>query len=116
MDARLDMPVIRGLVEVQDGRVTDPRIRSLAALLDRLERAHPDFVSLVSEVAEVPTGGYRFAMLPGAEAEVVLLPEEDPVGALDRVALALGQIEDRAVARADARFMGQVVLTRAEGR
>lgn len=112
----LDLPIINGVVETDGERVTDPAIRELAALLDRLYRASPEFVSIVSEASYAPDGGYRFSLLPGAEASVVLLPRKDPLRALDRVSIALGQIGDRRVQRADARFTGQVVLTRAEGR
>ncbi len=112
----LDLPIISGVVETDGESVTDSGVRELASVLDRLDRANPEFVSIVSEVGYAPDGGYRFSMLPGAEAAIVLLPREDPVRALDRVSIALGQIDDQRVERADARFTGQVVLTRAEGR
>ena len=113
---QLDLPILGGSVLTEGDRVADPRLRELVALLERLNRTRSDFLSLVSEVAPVGQGGYRFLLLPGAGADVVLLPREAPLQALDRVSIALGQIEDRRVARADARFNGQVVLTRADGR
>lgn len=115
-EAGLDLPLIGNLVEIVDGRVADPEVRRLAGVLDRLGRAHPEFVSMVSEASLDDRGGYRFSMLPGADAGLVLLPPEDPIRALDRVSLALGLIEDPSVPRADARFERQVVLTRSEGR
>ena len=112
---RLDLPILGGPVETEGGMVANPRMRELIALLEQMHRTRRDFLSLVSEVEPAPQGGYRFLLLPGAGANVVLLPREDPLGALERVSIALGQMEDRRVARADARFNGQVVLTRADG-
>ncbi|WP_420634128.1 cell division protein FtsQ/DivIB [Candidatus Palauibacter sp.] len=112
----LDLPIVRGPVETDGNLVTDPEIRELIATLQRLDRTRREFMSLVSEITTAPEGGYRFLLLPGAEADIVLLPREAPLRALDRVSVALGQIEDHRVARADARFTGQVVLTRAEAR
>lgn len=114
--APLDLPIVRGPVETERGFVTDPEIRELIFALERMDRTRGDFMSLVSEVGRAAEGGYRFLLLPGAGADVVLLPRDQPLRALDRVSIALGQIEDRHVARADARFRGQVVLTRAEER
>ncbi|MCG8466873.1 MAG: FtsQ-type POTRA domain-containing protein [Gemmatimonadetes bacterium] len=115
-DARLDLPVIGGIADVVDDTVRDPAVRELAGVIDRLARADADFASVVSEVSYTEDGSYRFLMLPSADAGVVLLPRERPVRALERVSLALGQVTDPRVVRADARFSGQVVLTRAEGR
>ena len=112
----LDLPIVRGPVETEGGFVTDPGMRELIFALARMDRTRSDFMSLVSEVGAEAEGGYRFLLLPGAGADVVLLPGEEPLRALDRVSIALGQIEDRRVARADARFRGQVVLTRVEER
>ena len=109
---RLDLPILGGPVETEGDFVADPRMRELVAILERMDRTRRDFLSLVSEVEPAEQGGYRFLLLPGAGADVVLLPREDPLGALDRVSIALGQVEDQRVARADARFSGQVVLTR----
>ncbi|WP_419856771.1 cell division protein FtsQ/DivIB [Candidatus Palauibacter irciniicola] len=114
--APLDLPIVRGLAETEGGFVADPAMRELILALSRMDRTRSDFMSLVSEVGPAAEGGYRFLLLPGAGAEVVLLPRERPLRALDRVSIALGQIEDRRVARADARFRGQVVLTRVEER
>jgi hypothetical protein len=112
----LDLPIVRGPVETERGFVTDPGMRELVFALARLDRTRSDFMSMVSEVGPAAEGGYRFLLLPGAGADVVLLPGDDPLRALDRVSIALGQVEDRRVARADARFSGQVVLTRVEER
>ena len=114
--APLDLPIVRGPVETERGFVMDPAIRELIFALERMDRTRSDFMSLVSEVEPAAEGGYRFLLLPGAGADVVLLPRDQPLRALDRVSIALGQIEDRRVVRADARFRGQVVLTRAEER
>ena len=114
--ASLDLPIVRGPVEMESGFVTDPETRELISALARMDRTRSDFMSLVSEVGPAAEGGYRFLLLSGAGAEVVLLPRDQPLRALDRVSIALGQIEDRRVARADARFRGQVVLTRVEER
>lgn len=114
--ASLDLPIVQGPVETESGFVTDPGTRELIFALARMDRTRSDFMSLVSEVGPAAEGGYRFLLLPGAGADVVLLPRDQPLRALDRVSIALGQIEDRRVARADARFRGQVVLTRVEER
>jgi cell division septal protein FtsQ len=115
-DAALSLPVISGVTEVEGDLVIDEATRELADVLDRLDRADSDFVSVVSEASMAPDGGYRFIMLPNADAGSVFLPSADPVSALERVSLALGQIEDPRVERVDARFSRQVVLTRAGGR
>lgn len=112
----LDLPMIEGLTGVEDGRIADPGILELAGVLDRLERENAGFVSVISEAGRTPEGDLRFVMLPGADAGLVLLPRSDPVRGLRRVSIALGQVEDPRVERADARFAGQVVLTRAEER
>jgi len=112
----LDLPIVQGQIEMENGFVTDPEVRELIFALARMDRTRSDFMSLVSEVGPAAEGGYRFLLLPGAGADVVLLPHDQPLRALDRVSIALGQIEDRRVARADARFRGQVVLTRVEER
>lgn len=112
----LDLPIVQGPVEMESGFVTDSGVRELIFALARMDRTRSDFMSLVSEVGPAAEGGYRFLLLPGAGADVVLLPRDQPLRALDRVSIALGQIEDRRVARADARFRGQVVLTRVEER
>jgi len=114
--AALSLPVISGITDVEDGLVLGAGARELAGVLEELDRTDADFVSIVSEVSLAPDGGYRFVMLPTADAGSVFLPSHDPVGALHRVSLALGQIEDRRVVKADARFDRQVVITRAEGR
>ncbi len=112
----LDLPIVRHPIETENGFVTDPEIRELILALERMDRTRSDFLSLVSEVGPAAEGGYRFLLLPGAGADIVLLPRDEPLHALDRISIALGQIEDRRVARADARFRGQVVLTRVEER
>ena len=109
-EADLDLPIIRGVTDVEEGVVVDAGVRRLAAALDALERYDPAFVSVVSEASLEEEGGLRFLMLPTADAGVVLLPAEDPTDGLRRVSLALGRIEDRRVDRADARYRGQVVL------
>ncbi|MYA32897.1 MAG: FtsQ-type POTRA domain-containing protein [Gemmatimonadales bacterium] len=114
--APLDLPIVRGPVETESGFVADPGMRELILALSRMDRTRSEFMSLVSEVGPAAEGGYRFLLLPGSGADVVLLPRAEPLRALDRVSIALGQIEDRRVARADARFSGQVVLTRVEER
>ena len=115
-EAALSLPVISGFTAVEGDLVLDDATRELAYVLDQLDRADPDFVSIVSEASLAPGGGYRFLMLPTADAASVLLPSADPVSALHRVSLALGQIEDPRVVGADARYDRQVVLTRMGGR
>lgn len=114
--AALDLPVIPGPARVEGDSLVDPELRDLAALLDVLDRSVPEFVSIVSEVRRAEGGGYEFSMLPSADAGVVVIPAADPLRSLRRVSFALGQIDDPRVARADARFAGQVVLTRTGGR
>jgi len=110
-EAELDLPIIQGQATLEDEVVEEPLIREIAGVLDALDRSDPEFMSVVSQVGSASDGGYRFLMLPGADAGAVLLPPSDPVRALRRVSLALGQIDDPRVDRADARFAGQVVLT-----
>lgn len=114
-EAGLDLPLIQGVTDVQADVVSDPLVREMASVLDRLGRADPGFVSVVSQV-EPMQGGYGFFMLPAADAGVVLLPRSEPEMALRRVSLALGRTDDEKVARADARFASQVVLTPVEAR
>ena len=114
--APLDLPIIRGPVETEGGFVADPATRELILALSRMDRTQSDFTSLISEAGPAAEGGFLFLLLPGAGAEVVLLPRDRPLRALDRISIALGQIKDRRVERADARFRGQVVLTRVEER
>jgi len=114
-EAGLDLPVIQGVTTLEDDLVSDPDIREMASVLDRLGRADPGFISVVSQVESAPDG-YGFFMLPAADAGVVLLPRDETELALRRVSLALGQAEEEKVARADARFPAQVVLTPVEGR
>jgi cell division septal protein FtsQ len=114
--AQLDLPIIGGITEVEGDQIADVAIRELAFVLDQLDRANPEFVSIISEVTHAVNGGYRFSMLPSAAVGVVFLPHVHPVKALRRVSIALGQIDDPWVARADARFAGQVVVARVEAR
>lgn len=114
--AGLNLPIISGVTEVEDDVVLEPAVREMAGVLDQLVRVDPGFVSVVSEIGPATGGGYGFTMLPAADAEVVLLPSNEPVRALQRVALALGRTESARVARADARYSRQVVLTPMDGR
>lgn len=114
--AELDLPVIHGPAAVEGDSVTDPVVREITRVLDALDRAQPEFVALVSEVGVAAGGGFEFLMLPSADAGTVLLPVEHAVRALRRISFALGQVEDARVRKADARFEGQVVLTREEER
>ena len=112
--AGLDLPIVSGAVS--DGMVADPGARSLIEAIGRMARARPDFLAVVSEAAVDEKGGFRFLLLPGSGADEVLLPGDSPLLGLDRVSIALGQVEEWTVRRADARFAGQVVLTRADAR
>lgn len=114
--AGLDLPIIHGVVRVEADSVVDGDVREIARLLDALDRAQPEFLAVVSEVGVASDGGYEFLMLPSADAGTVLLPAEEPVRALRRISFALGQVDDPRVRKADARFEGQVVLTREEER
>lgn len=114
--AEIDLPVIHGVVRVEGDSVIDRGARDIARLLDALDRSQPEFLAVVSEVGVAAGGGYEFLMLPTADAGTVLLPTDHPVRALRRVSFALGQVDDPRVRKADARFTGQVVLTREEGR
>lgn len=114
--AELDLPIIHGVTRIEGDSVADADAREIARLLDALERAQPEFVAVVSEVGIAADGGYEFLMLPSADAGTVLLPAEAPVRAVRRISFALGQVDDPRVRKADARFEGQVVLTREEKR
>ncbi len=106
----VDLPLIGGAATVEDGVVQDPGVRELGAVLERLHAQDPAFLEQVSEVRRAGAS-YEFLMLPGAQAGEVILPAAAPGLALRRVALALGQTGDARVARADARYARQVVLT-----
>lgn len=109
-EAALDLPVLRGTAEVEDGRLAEGSARILAGVLGRLESYDPAFVGRVSEVGLLADGAVEIRMLEPTEPGRILLPPGDPVAALRRVELALGEVGEDRVRRADARFAGQVVL------
>lgn len=113
--AALDLPVLPGPVEVSVGRLADPRARGLAALLGRLDAYDPAFAGKVSELSRLRDGSVEIRLLPSSHAGRILLPAEEPVRALRRVELALGDVAPAGVGVADARFRDQVVLTPAAG-
>ncbi len=112
----VDLPLISGHAELETGRLADPAQQAIADLIARLEAKEPEFVQQVSEVGYAENGGYEFLMLPTANASRVLLPVENPVHGLRRVALALGQTSETPVPLADARYLSQVVLSFEEDR
>jgi hypothetical protein len=111
--ARLDLPVLGGLVEVdeQNGRLTDPdRVRVLAAL-GRLARENPEFLGQVSEVHYLAPDAMEMLLVDPRHAERILLPLSNSVGSLTRIETALDAFPGpRPVRSADGRFSDQVVL------
>ena len=109
-EATLDLPVLRGISQVEDGRLVEGPGRILTRVLGELEAYDPAFVRRISEVGLVRGRAAEIRMLEPTEPARIVLPTEDPVAALRRVELALGEAGDGRVRRADARFAGQVVL------
>ncbi len=83
----------------------------IASAVDVLSRVNPSFLATVSEVEPADGGGLTFLMRPGGKVAQVVLPESNPARALERVSVALGQVPDRTVVTADARYYRQVVFT-----
>ena len=108
--AHLDLPILIGASEPRAGRLEDEPTLRLLAVLDELEAYSPDFIFNVSEVRWADGGWVEVTMLPNANAGRLLLPAGDPVAALRRIEMALGETEDTDVVTADGRFEGQVVL------
>ncbi len=109
--ARLNLPVLSGMTEVEVARLTNPdRIRVLAAL-GRLARENPEFLQQVSEVRYVVPDAMEMLVVDPRHADRILLPLSDPVGSLTRIETALGAFTGpRPVHSADGRFGDQVVL------
>lgn len=114
-ESELDLPVLGGRARLEDGRLAGDTTPRLLRLLVALRGAEPGFVSRVSEVGTLETGGVEIFLAGTRNARRVLLPSDHPVDALRRVEMALSRHEgERPVDAADARFDGQVVL-RLEG-
>lgn len=107
----VDLPLITGTSELEDGRLVEGDQRALVRLIAELAAKDPEFVQQVSELGYASGGGYEFLMLPTASASRVLLPTDEPVRGLRRVLLALGQTLGARISKADARYAGQVVLS-----
>ena len=109
--ARLDLPVVAGLAEVEADRLTDfDQIRVLAAL-GRLARENSEFLRQVSEVRYLPPAAMEMLMIDTRHAERILLPLSNPVASLTRIEAALAAFGGpRPVDTADGRFSDQVVL------
>lgn len=113
----LDLPILEGDAEVEDGRVTGPDVVSLLEILVALDEAEPGFVREASEFRFLGHGGIEVFMTTGeGTARRILLPRERPVQGLARIEMALGEHGGTSeLATADARFDGQVVLQRKGG-
>jgi hypothetical protein len=109
--AAVDLPLLTGHAELEDGRLADPLQRDLVALIGELGARDPEFVQQVSEFGYASGRGYEFLMLPTASASRVLLPVVEPGRGLRRVLLALGQTREDRIWMADARYADQVVLS-----
>ena len=108
--AKLDLPILGGGSDIEGGVVTDSATLGLLRVLDRLRSTDPGFVRSSSQLVDV-AGGIEVFMADGAYASRVLLPAGEPAEGLRRVEAALAARDDRSeVARADARFDGQVVV------
>lgn len=113
VESELDLPILAGGAEVEDGRLARGRARSLLRTLVALRKAEPGFVRQVSELADGPRGGLRVMLTEDQACDRVLLPRDEPVAALRRVEMALARPPESGAAEvevADARFDGQVVL------
>lgn len=110
--AGLDLPILGVAATRESGRLGEGDARALLDLLVRLEEAEPGFVARTSEIRPLAGAGAEVFLTEGpAGCERVLLPLDRPVRALERVGMVLGT-RDSAVAAVDARFAGQVVVTR----
>lgn len=118
----LDLPILlvdgkggeRAAATSPGGRLEGPDARTMVRVLAELQRENPGFVGKISSLHTLAGGGVRARMVESTHARSVILPPEDPVRALRRVELALGE-EGGPVRAADARFRGQVVVDRAGG-
>lgn len=112
---RMDLPVIRGEMEIRDGRIRSRMGRRELEAMAELGRRDSAFLARVSEVQALPGGHMEMWMIGEAPVERVLLPVEGSSRALERIEIALG-VAARPVRTADARFQEQVVLrTEEEG-
>ncbi len=110
--ADLDLPILGSRAGVAHGKLQDPATRRLLDVLDKLRESEPAFVRSASQLLRVP-GGVEVFMTGGAEVQRVLLPAGDPEGGLRRVEAALADRHGQPpAAEADARFEGQVVVSR----
>lgn len=109
--ARLDLPVLGGLVEVEGDGLTDPdRVRVLAAL-GRLGRENPEFLRQVSEVHYVAPDAMEMLLIDARHAQRILLPLSNPVRSLTLIETALDAFTGpRPIRSVDGRFSDQVVL------
>lgn len=106
----LDLPVLHAEVRAGVGeRLRNSSARTLVRVLARLRREKPGFVGEISSLRRLRGGGIEARMVEGTHARVVLLPPRNPVRALRRAELALGE-QEGSVATADARFRDQVLL------
>lgn len=112
----LDLPVLEGHAGVRDGWLSEESYRALARLLGRLAVYRPAFVQKISEVKSVEGGAAEIRLMESSVVGRILLPLDEPVRALRRVELALGEARDRKALAADARFAEQVVLRFREAR
>lgn len=111
----LDLPILHAEVRADvGGRLRGGSVRSLVRVLARLRKENPGFVGKISSLSTLRGGGIEARMVEGTHARSVLLPSHEPVRALRRVELALGEQEGE-VAAADARYRDQVVLDLAGG-
>lgn len=106
----LDLPIVNGETTLEEGRVQNPGVRRALDVLWRLRERDPSFVSRISEVRAAAEDAVEIRMMKGAPASRLLLPVDDPVRALGRVELALGDASEERVRTVDARFRRQVVL------
>lgn len=105
----MDLPIVAAGAEVEGERVQGESALLLLEVLTRLEAYDPGFVANVSHLRPLDGGGVLVRMSDRTHADRILLPAADPVSALRRIELVLGE-QGRRVATADARFRGQVVV------
>lgn len=106
----LDLPVLYAEIRAGVGeRLEEDSARTLLRVLTRLRREEPGFAGRISTLRRLRGGGVEVRMVEGTHVRTVLLPADEPVRALRRVELALGE-HDGEVATADARYRRQAVL------
>jgi cell division protein FtsQ len=109
----LDLPVIITRVKPQDGRISEPRVLEVLALLVRVQKAEPVMFGWISD-AEAVDNGVRVRLRAPAGAEALIPTSAEPLQ-LRKLRLTLADLSARhdigRMLRIDARFRDQIVVT-----